>query len=746
LNYGKTFFTNGLGANKWQIWNDNGGADKFQLVDGDGHLVFQAEQSGDISFYEDTGTTPKFQWSAGNERLVLKTSGAYALDVQASGNSSATIARFSNSNASDKLAIRLDANGDGELVLIDAGNNEDVVITAGGDSYFNGGDLLVGKTSSDIGTNGFEATSSGIARITRTSATANVNPALVINRKSSDGPLVDLKKDGTTVGFIGVHSGSVTIGDTDTGLYFNDAYNRILPFTLSSNAGRDNAIDLGASTDRFKNLYLSGVSYNGDGSASAPSISFGADTNTGFYRVGSDQIGFVTAGSLKAKLDASGNLLVGTTDSDPSNNSANSSADNGIASLASGEFVSAAYKASANTGSVGYFNRTGTDGAVLEFRKSGSAVGSISTLNGDLNIGTGDVGIRFHDSGDHIEPFNMSTNATRANAIDIGTSGAAFKDLYLSGNVTSSGTFRGGSGSASTPTFLTDGSTGMFRASSNDIGFSCAGSEVARFDSSGNLLVSKTSNDNSTAGVVLRDTGEGSFVASGQRSGLFSRLSSDGDIVEFRKDSTTVGSIGVQGSRPYFGNNINFSIKCDDFANGSLVPANESGVPSNNVSDIGGPSNIWNDLYLGGGVYLGGTGSANHLDGYEEGTWTPTLEGGTSAGTTTYNGRSGDYTKIGNTVRVGFYISFTAATGTGEMRLGGLPFTANADNGNNAKLGGVMTSGLNWDVDGSLILMGTIGQTYMRVGLSRDDTPIHLQNVTNETATIWGSLIYITNS
>jgi hypothetical protein len=310
LNYGKTFFTNGLGANKWQIWNDNGGADKFQLVDGDGHLVFQAEQSGDISFYEDTGTTPKFQWSAGNERLVLKTSGAYALDVQASGNSSATIARFSNSNASDKLAIRLDANGDGELVLIDAGNNEDVVITAGGDSYFNGGDLLVGKTSSDIGTNGFEATSSGIARITRTSATANVNPALVINRKSSDGPLVDLKKDGTTVGFIGVHSGSVTIGDTDTGLYFNDAYNRILPFTLSSNAGRDNAIDLGASTDRFKNLYLSGNAYIGN------AVTAGTDGSTSLVLEGVAHIfrkGSAGSFAEYGRFDASGNLLVGTT-------------------------------------------------------------------------------------------------------------------------------------------------------------------------------------------------------------------------------------------------------------------------------------------------------------------------------------------------------------------------------------------------------------------------------------------------
>jgi hypothetical protein len=30
------------------------------------------------------------------------------------------------------------------------------------------------------------------------------------------------------------------------------------------------------------------------------------------------------------------------------------------------------------------------------------------------------------------------------------------------------------------------------------------------------------------------------------------------------------------------------------------------------------------DLTLSGGVYLGGTGSANYLDDYEEGTWTPT--------------------------------------------------------------------------------------------------------------------------
>jgi hypothetical protein len=172
-------------------------------------------------------------------------------------------------------------------------------------------------------------------------------------------------------------------------------------------------------------------------------------------------------------------------------------------------------------------------------------------------------------------------------------------------------------------------------------------------------------------------------------------------------------------------------------------PFNPSTLDDSDAAiDLGVSSSRFKDLYLSGGVYLGGTGAANKLDDYEEGTWTPTLEGTTSAGTTTYTDQSGNYTKIGNTVIIGFYISFTAATGTGEMKLGGLPFTQNAVNTNNVKLGGVMTDGLNWDVDGSLILMGTINTTYMRLGISRDDTAIHIQGVTNETATIWGSLTY----
>jgi hypothetical protein len=79
----------------------------------------------------------------------------------------------------------------------------------------------------------------------------------------------------------------------------------------------------------------------------------------------------------------------------------------------------------------------------------------------------------------------------------------------------------------------------------------------------------------------------------------------------------------------------------------------------------------------------GTTGSAvsNTMTVYEEGTWTPTLDGAVS-GTTTYTIQQGYYTKIGNLVWITATIGLTAATGTGNAQIGGLPFTVkNQTNG-----------------------------------------------------------------
>jgi len=78
--------------------------------------------------------------------------------------------------------------------------------------------------------------------------------------------------------------------------------------------------------------------------------------------------------------------------------------------------------------------------------------------------------------------------------------------------------------------------------------------------------------------------------------------------------------------------------------------------------------------------------NANTLDDYEEGTWTPIIVGATTAGTGTYSSQNGRYTKVGNMVTATSYVEWSAHTGTGGMRLGGLPFATLSATAN---LGGV---------------------------------------------------------
>jgi hypothetical protein len=70
-----------------------------------------------------------------------------------------------------------------------------------------------------------------------------------------------------------------------------------------------------------------------------------------------------------------------------------------------------------------------------------------------------------------------------------------------------------------------------------------------------------------------------------------------------------------------------------------------------------------------GGIYLGGTASANLLDDYEEGTWTPTTNGDATGAFTNPNGV---YVKVGQMVTVMF--QFNVASSFTNYFIGGLPF------------------------------------------------------------------------
>jgi len=147
-------------------------------------------------------------------------------------------------------------------------------------------------------------------------------------------------------------------------------------------------------------------------------------------------------------------------------------------------------------------------------------------------------------------------------------------------------------------------------------------------DSSENVLVGKTTSDTGNSlGFEARQNGLVNIGRDGGEPLLLNRNTSEGDIVAFRKDGTTKGSIGVTSSGAY--------------------------------------------------ITLGGTGAANTLDDYEEGTWSPTITC-TTSGSYTLQGAAdlAAYTKIGRVVTVQGGLSVNGESSpNGNLRIT-LPFTA----------------------------------------------------------------------
>ena len=164
------------------------------------------------------------------------------------------------------------------------------------------------------------------------------------------------------------------------------------------------------------------------------------------------------------------------------------------------------------------------------------------------------------------------------------------------------------------------------------------------------------------------------------------RRASNGDITVFRKDNTAIGSIGSEGGDALYIGTSDTGLKFS--ASDIIQPFNPSTVAARDAAiDLGNSGARFKDIYLSGGAYLGGTSSANHLDDYEEGTWTPVLNG-----SPTHSGSNQYYVKIGNLVYVGAYIySVSDYTSTTDFTISGLPFATNNARG----VGSVMFRDIN---------------------------------------------------
>ena len=213
----------------------------------------------------------------------------------------------------------------------------------------------------------------------------------------------------------------------------------------------------------------------------------------------------------------------------------------------------------------------------------------------------------------------------------------------------------------------------QFTGSSSD---GIVGGDRMRIDSSGNLLVGKTSAGYNVDGFEAHQNGE-TYVSRSGTPMAINRNSSNGTLLNFYKDGGGVGSIAVDPSNIAIGSGdtgIYFNSGDD-----ALIPVGTGGnllTSRDSAIDLGRTSTRFKDLYLSGGVYLGGTGSANKLDDYEQGTWTGSISFGGGTTGQSYAGNTGYYTKVGQAVTITVYVNFSnQGSSTGNAKIEGLPFT-----------------------------------------------------------------------
>ena len=334
-------------------------------------------------------------------------------------------------------------------------------------------------------------------------------------------------------------------------------------------------------------------------------------------------------------------------------------------------------------------------------------------------------------------------------------------------------------GTAAAPglSFASDTDTGFFRPAANQLGIATSGVERVEFgttevvfNDSGEDIDLRIEGDDEPNLLVV-NAGNNRIGIGESAPGTLVEIVSEAPYVTL-KNSTEEDTDGGRESRLIFegeqsGGEISTLARIEvshdgaaDDQKGKLVISTNTGVDgasptaaiaidSSQQVGIGTTSpavdlDVSGEIRASTGILFGtDTAAANTLDDYEEGTWTPTFIGATTAGSYTFTSNAW-YTKIGDTVTAyAELINITdSSLGSGQLNVGGLPFT----NGAKSALGSVLFSSFNVnDSTVNITAFISAGQSVIKFFETLDNTSLSGVNVTDrvdDTADLYLQVTY----
>jgi hypothetical protein len=267
------------------------------------------------------------------------------------------------------------------------------------------------------------------------------------------------------------------------------------------------------------------------GSASAPSITATGDTNTGVFFPAADTVGISTGGTERARVDSAGRLGIGTT------------------SPTSGYLLDVRDRArvASTSNYVLDLIGSGTNGSTLQVYADNSIAALITT-------GTSAIPLTFFTGGSERMRLDASGN------LGVGTTSPSTKLQVV-------GTGRFSSGTEGI-TLFHNGSIGYIETSGSSttpIGFANGGTERARIDSSGNLLVGTTTSSARLSTVTTGNAVAGFFKndASGYQTVTMQNAGGSGTryLAWFIAGTTDVGSINSNGTTTTYSTSSDYRLK-----------------------------------------------------------------------------------------------------------------------------------------------------------------------------------------